>query len=91
MGQPKKAVENANEKAFHSVLNRMQVGVISLDEEDHIEMINNFAKEWLGLANLELGQHKDVLSALPNYMRYREVKKPHGRYGVTVEGVSRTM
>ena len=83
--------EMQNEKKhFNSVLNRMQVGVISLDEEDHIEMINNFAKEWLGLANLELGQHKDVLSALPElYDVIEEVKaNPTVVMEVTVEGVS---
>ena len=83
--------EMQNEKKhFISVLNRMQVGVISLDEDDHIEMINNFAKEWLGLADLELGQHKDVLSALPElYNVIEEVKEnPTVVMEVTVEGVS---
>ena len=83
--------EMQNEKKhFNSVLNRMQVGVISLDEEDHIEMINNFAKEWLGLSNVKLGQHKEALNALPElYEVIEEVKKnPAVVMEVTVEGVS---
>jgi two-component system, OmpR family, phosphate regulon sensor histidine kinase PhoR len=80
----------SEKKHFNSVLNRMQVGVISLDEGDDIELINNFAKEWLGLADVELGQHKDVLKALPElYNVIEEVKEnPTVVMEVTVEGVS---
>tara|TARA_B100000683_G_scaffold266524_1_gene298945 strand:+ start:5830 stop:7626 length:1797 start_codon:yes stop_codon:yes gene_type:complete len=80
----------AEKKQFNTVLNRMQVGVIALNEENKIELVNKFAKDWLGLPDLEIGQPQEGLACVSEVLQsVEEVKKnPETVIELTVEGVA---
>ena len=80
----------AEKKQFTTVLNRMQVGVIATDESDRIELVNKFAKDWLGLADLQLGQPQDILASYEGVLTaVAEVKNsPDTVMELTVDGGS---